>query len=76
MNLIKLIYLLDTILKLIDKSFDNNLENLDKDIVDKVEQIKLREFIKSKSKLFNNARQIDNIIKEKIAEVILNMKVE
>ena len=67
---------LDTILKLIDKSFENNLENLDKDIVDKVEQIKLREFIKSKSKLFNNARQIDNIIKEKIAEVILNMKVE
>lgn len=66
----------DTILKLIDKSFENNIENLDKDIVGKVEQIKLREFIKSKSKLFNNARQIDNIIKEKIAEVILNMKVE
>lgn len=64
----------DTIIKLIDKSFDNSLENLDKEVVDKVGQIKLREFIKSKSKLFNNARQIDNIIKEKIAEVILNMK--
>lgn len=67
---------IDTILKLIDKSFNNNLKNLDKDIVDKIEQIKLREFIKSKSKIFNNARQIDNIIKEKIAEVILNIKKE
>lgn len=66
----------DTIIKLIDKSFNNNLENLDKDIIDKIEQIKLKEFLKSKSKLFNNARQIDNIVKEKIAEVILNMRGE
>lgn len=64
----------DTIIKLIDKSFDSNMENLDNDVIDKIEQINLKDFIKSKSKLFNNARQIDNIVKEKMAEVILNMR--
>lgn len=63
----------DTILNLIDRSFDNNIEKLDQNVVDKLKKIKLKEFLKSKSYLFNNARQIDNIVKEKIAEVILNL---
>lgn len=63
----------ETIIKLIDKSFDNNTEKLNKNVIEKIEQLKLRDYIKSKSNLFNNARQIDNIIKEKIAEVILSM---
>ena len=63
----------ETILELIDRSFDNNIEKLDQNGVNKLETIKLKDFLKSKSNLFNNARQIDNIVKEKIAETILNM---
>ena len=63
----------ETILELIDRSFDNNIEKLDQNVVNKLETIKLKDFLKSKSNLFNNARQIDNIVKEKIAETILNM---
>lgn len=63
----------EIIIELINRSFENNIINLDQDVIEKINQVKLKEFMISKSNLFNNARQIDNIIKEKIAEIILNI---
>ena len=61
-----------TIQKLINQSFEKNFSELDGKTAKKIDITKLKDLLITNSYMLNNARQIDRLVKEIIADTIIN----